>query len=139
LTPDGLLEAWIALREGAIAGHVMLCRVDPRAGPPHFILPSESGGAFALGEIKRLFVVPSARRSGAATQLLATAAHEARRRELHPVLETTADNASGIGFYVKNGWVHVGSQIASWTHPSGEHPLMHQFELPAQAMPTESA
>jgi GNAT superfamily N-acetyltransferase len=126
LTPHGLIAAWIALIGATVIGHVALGAIDPEADS-HL---SKAAGrpAGELSEIKRLFVVPSARRSGVALALLDGAARHALALRLHPILETTADRASAIRLYERNGWRRIGTSVATWTRASGERPTLHQYE-----------
>jgi [ribosomal protein S18]-alanine N-acetyltransferase len=128
LTPAGLLDAWIAFDGSGILGHVALGRPD--AELDRDLVKSAGRPSAALAEVKRLFVHPSARGRGIAKNLLEVAANGARTRALHPILEVTTDDPGAVGFYDRIGWRRIGSAVATWSRPSGAHPLLFHYELP---------
>ncbi len=128
LTPDGFLDAWVALCETRLLGHVALGTVDETADPQ--FTGSAGRAAPELAEVKRLFVHPQTRRAGVARQLLEAAVHGARARTLWPVLEVTADRRGAVQCYERNGWRRIGSSIANWQRADGERPLLYQYEWP---------
>lgn len=86
LTPNHLLEAWVAEREHALVGHVALgTAVGDSAAP----LWSAAAGRppEKLAVVAKLFVSPRARGHGLGPALLREACAEACRRGLHPALE----------------------------------------------------
>jgi GNAT superfamily N-acetyltransferase len=75
---SGALAAWVAEDDrGAVVGHVAL---NLRSSPPVVARVCEVLGHDRIGVVARLLVAPAARRTGIATQLLRTAADEARAR-----------------------------------------------------------
>jgi len=64
------------------------------------------GGDPAVGEIKRMYIVPAARGRGAARTLLAHLVAIARELELRSlVLETGTRQPEAIALYLREGWV----------------------------------
>jgi GNAT superfamily N-acetyltransferase len=100
--------AWVAERDGRIAGHVAL---HPRSSPPVMALASAAAGqpADRLGVIARLLVAPATRRAGAGRALLEHAQREALTRGLWPVLDVAADLTGAIRLYESCGWVRAGA------------------------------
>jgi ribosomal-protein-alanine N-acetyltransferase len=127
LTPNGILQAWIALRGSSIVGHVVAGAVDDREDP-HLAISSHRRPS-EMAEVKRLFVAPAARGTGIVELLLDTSTSYARARALHPVLEVAADHAAAIRCYERTGWRRTGSHNATWQRASGARPLLHQYEF----------
>lgn len=136
LTPGGFLCGWIALRDASVVGHVALCAVDEEADA-RFVASSRPRH-MPLGEIKRLFVHPAARGTGIAELLLEAAVREARARALHPVLDTVVRMQAAMRCYERNGWRRIASSVATWQTASGEHPLLHEYELPEATLGSAS-
>jgi GNAT superfamily N-acetyltransferase len=126
LTPDGFLCAWVAVNDSLIVGHLALGQVDELESP--HLMSATRRPSDHLVEIQRLFVVPAARRAGIAKKLLDTATQCARSQQWHPVLEVTAERKAAIRLYEQNGWRRIGSNLATWRRPSGERPIVHQYE-----------
>jgi ribosomal-protein-alanine N-acetyltransferase len=136
LTPRGFLCGWIALRDSSVVGHIALCGVDEEADA-RFVASSRPRD-MPLGEIKRLFVHPAARGARIAELLLEAAVREARVRALHPVLDTVVRMQAAMRCYERNGWRRIASSVATWQTASGEHPLLHEYELPEAALGSAS-
>lgn len=111
--PTGLLagpditEAWVAILDGRIAGHVSLA-----VGGAGDAAPTLFGGGVAM--VSRLFVSPAARGHGIGRVLLEEAAGAARRNGLHPVLDVDSTSTSAIAFYERLGWHLLGTSQAQW-------------------------
>ena len=104
------LAAWVAVAEGRVVGHVCL---NPASSPEVMTLAIEATGADAFGVVARLFVDPAHRRAGVGEALLATAAGEARRRGLLPILDVSTSFEPAIALYERCGWQRLGSvQVA---------------------------
>ena len=100
-------------------GHVALSRASEhdaaaalwRLHPEARLAPN--GGILVLG---RLFVHPSARGAGVATQLIEAAAAEASGRAgiTRLVMFALVKDRDAIRLYRKLGWVHYGTAVYRW-------------------------
>ena len=103
----GALAAWVAVdEEGHVVGHVAL---NPRSSPAVMARAADVLGHDRVGVVARLIVAPAARRSGTAALLLRTAADDARRRGLHPILDVVAASLAPRSLYEREGWRDVGT------------------------------
>ena len=103
----GHFGAWVGSDEdgGAVVGHVCL---NGASSSPVMTMAVEVTGADAFGVVARLFVSPACRRLGVGEQLLATAADEARRRGLLPILDVSVTFDAAIALYERTGWQRLG-------------------------------
>jgi GNAT superfamily N-acetyltransferase len=115
LTPDGLLEAWVAAAGPEVFGHVA-------------ITGGVDGGPVSVA---RLFVPSRARRRGVAGALLDAARAWAAVRGLGLVLEVEDGGRAAIAFYERHGWRRVGTAESDWTTADGRTALMHTYVAPA--------
>jgi GNAT superfamily N-acetyltransferase len=104
------LAAWVAVAgeeddADVVVGHVCL---NPSGSPEVMTRAIEATGADAFGVVARLFVDPAHRRTGIGEALLATAAAEARRRGLLPILDVATSFARAIALYERTGWQCLG-------------------------------
>ncbi|MFE1171124.1 GNAT family N-acetyltransferase [Streptomyces sp. NPDC058773] len=104
LTPDGLTAAWVAEKDGAVAGHVALC------------------GA----EVSRLYVAPAARGAGVGGRLLRAVEAEAAARGLRPVLVVKSTDTAARALYERLGWLRRGTERQDWG--TGETVTVHHYE-----------
>ncbi|MFD7721214.1 GNAT family N-acetyltransferase, partial [Streptomyces sp. NPDC059814] len=93
LTPDGLLEAWVAVDGTDVLGHVALTRTDRVMAADAGLPPDE------LASVSRLFATASARRRGVASALLATATTAAAGLGLRLVLEVEDGGGAAVALY----------------------------------------
>jgi GNAT superfamily N-acetyltransferase len=126
LTPEGLISAWVAEHEGAIAGQVGLARSDRHPG----LLQAAGRVAGELAEIIRLFVDPAVRGTGLGRELLAVASALAVASGLRPVLEVVDDAGPAIALYERSGWQLIGTGTATWTTLDGAHPGLRYYLSP---------
>jgi len=107
VSPDAY-TAWVAEQAGTIIGHVALHR---RSTVPVLALAGEAlqQPVERLAVVARLFVDPSARRSGAGRTLLDVARRDAVARGLWPVLDVATDLHAAIGMYEGCGWTRLGA------------------------------
>lgn len=106
LTGAGLLQAWVADRDGVTVGHVALSRPDP--GDAAATLWAADHPADAVGVLGRLFVSPRSRGTGAAQQLLAAAEAFARGHGLRLTLDVMAKDVAAVRLYERYGWRRIG-------------------------------
>ena len=114
LTPDGLLEAWVAVAGPEVFGHVAI--TSAVAGRP--------------ASVARLFVTSQARRRGVAGALLDAARVSAQARGLRLVLEVEDGGRAAIAFYERHGWRRVGTAESDWTTADGRTARMHTYAAP---------
>jgi len=109
VTARDVLAAWVARREGAVVGHVVL-----RSGAGHDDAAMWSAATglpdSGHGLIARLFVVPEERGTGLGRQLLDIAVAESWHRALWPVLDVMAANTAAVALYERLGWRRVGGR-----------------------------
>jgi GNAT superfamily N-acetyltransferase len=129
LTPEHLLAAWVAERDGALAGHVALCDAIGDAGADVWM--AASGLAMErLGVIAKLFVAPIARGRGMGATLLNTACAEARGRGMRPALEVLDSDRSAIALYERTGWRRLASVPVPWASTDDGQALLHYYLAP---------
>ena len=104
LASTDALASWVAEVDGAIVGHVAL-------HPTSLPVVMEQAATVAdppFGVVARLISARTARRRGVGRALLETAATEARRRGLHPILDVVVAYAPAIALYEEAGWTNAG-------------------------------
>lgn len=108
LQPDDAFDAWVALLDGGVVGHVVL---RPSSAPPSASLAASELGVDTeeLAFIARLLVAPSARRKGIAGALLDHAVADARGRGHVPVLDVVTRDVGAIALYEARGWRRLGN------------------------------
>ncbi len=111
LTPRAIVSAWVATRNGAVVGHVVLTD-EPVSG----------GGR--RGAIGRLFVDPAERRTGIGGRLLRQAQAGAHERGLPVELDVADNGAAAISLYRRLGWRVVGREPISWGGSDATHVLI---------------
>jgi GNAT superfamily N-acetyltransferase len=107
----GAIGAWVAVAGDEIVGHVAL-RPDSSEAAMRLVLSTTGLGAGSFGFVSRLFVAPTARRSGIGRALLQTAAEHARGRGLLPVLDVVTRFGAAIELYETSGWTRAGKVVA---------------------------
>ena len=127
LSPAEPIGAWVAEDEGELVGHVLLARV-PDDDPLVPVLRRAPG---TVAEVKRLFVVPAARRRRVGGTLLATASTSARALGVVPVLEVLGRDAAALALYERLGWRRLGQRSAIWDEHHGE-----ELDIQVYAAPT---
>ncbi|HXQ44359.1 MAG TPA: GNAT family N-acetyltransferase [Acidimicrobiales bacterium] len=100
--------AWVVEKAGEIVGHVALHR---GSSPAVLAVAGEalSRPVDRLGVVARLFVDPSARRSGVGETLLDVASRQAVARGLWPVLDVATQLEGAIRLYERCGWSRAGA------------------------------
>jgi GNAT superfamily N-acetyltransferase len=127
LSPGEPIGAWVAEDAAELVGHVLLARV-PDDDPLVPVLPWAMA---EVAEVKRLFVVPAARRRRVGATLLETASARARALGLAPVLEVLGRDVGAIALYERLGWRHLGQRSAIWDEHHGE-----ELDIQVYAAPT---
>ena len=129
LTPAGTLDAWVALADGEIVGHVML--VDGAKVEFAAELAEAAGvPVTGLAGVSRLFVTPAARGAGVAAALLERTEDMPARRGRRLVLDVVDDGGPAIRLYERLGWTRVASGEATWTTPTGARPQTAAYLSP---------
>jgi GNAT superfamily N-acetyltransferase len=107
ITPDAL-AAWVAEVDGEVVGHVAL---HSHTLPDLMDRATTALGCAAdeLGVVARLLVDPDHRHAGVGRALLERAAHEARQRQRHPILDVSSRFTTAIALYERCGWRRCGS------------------------------
>jgi GNAT superfamily N-acetyltransferase len=105
------LAAWVGDERGEIVGHVAL---HVRGSEAVLALASEAlkRAPDELAVVARLLVAPQARGQRLGRLLLDTAAGEARRRNLWPILDVVTTHIDAIRLYERAGWIPAG-QVTS--------------------------
>ena len=107
LVARGTIGAWVFEHDGELVGHLALTTPDPERAWPQW-LEALQQPCERLAVMRRLFVAPTARRKGVATQLIEAAEETADERGLHLVLDVADHNRAAIGFWKTHGWREVG-------------------------------
>lgn len=113
LTPEDMLDAWVAAESPAVLGHVALTRAGEA------IAEAVGLPAAELALVARLYVALEARRGGIASDLLDCAAKAASRAGLRAALEVDAAAAGAVALYERAGWRYVGSGSGGWLAADG--------------------
>ena len=103
--------AWVAERDGALLGHVMVGQVDDDETAA--IITAETGEA-ELAIVSVLFVAQNARGHGIGRLLLDTAVTWAREHARMPVLDVVPKHRGAMQFYRHLGWSDVGCIRPEW-------------------------
>lgn len=125
LTPDRMLDAWVAVEGADVLGHVALTRTDDALAADAGLAQDE------LASVARLFATASARRRGVARALLATATAAAAAEGLRLVLEVEDGGGAAIALYERAGWRHAGTRAGDWATADGRTALLHTYVAPA--------
>jgi GNAT superfamily N-acetyltransferase len=97
---------------------------------PGCLIKASGRKAGELAGVVRLFVDPSARRTGHARELLDTAVAHAVSENLLAVLDVVDGARAAIALYEQSGWHLVGRDSATWTMPSGLTPTLRYYVRP---------
>ena len=104
LSSGDALASWVALVDGAIAGHVAL----HSESLPVVMDAAATVADPPFGVVARLFVSPAARRCGVGRALLDVATDEARSRGLRPILDVVTAYSPAVALYESAGWQSAG-------------------------------
>jgi GNAT superfamily N-acetyltransferase len=132
LTPPGTLGAWVATQDETIVGHALLVDGDKVEHAPQ-VVQAAGVPLSGIGGVSRLFVVPSARGTGAAGALLDHVEGDATRRGLRLALDVVDDGGPAVRFYERRGWVRVAAGPAGWVRPDGVRPRSAAYLRPSYA------
>jgi len=108
------LGAWVAELDGRVVGHIGLGRNrDSDLAPTVWSeRPGLAPGRTAV--VSRLFVAPRARGHRIGALLIGQTVAEARRRDLHPVLDVVASDAAAVALYERLGWERMATVERQW-------------------------
>jgi GNAT superfamily N-acetyltransferase len=129
LAPAGAHDAWVAMSDGEVVGHVMLVE----GGKVEYAAElAEAAGVpvTGLAGVSRLFVAPAARGTGVAAALLERVEDTPARRGRRLVLDVVDDGGPAVRLYERLGWVRVAAGPASWTGPDGVRPEAAAYLCP---------
>lgn len=118
LCSERLLESWVALVDGSIAGQVSLASAAGDRAQSVWssaLVCSED----ELGVIKRLFVDPGQERKGIGRRLLRRAVAEAHAKALWPVLDVVSSSEGPLVLYRGEGFALVGDLVMCWPGSDG--------------------
>ena len=121
------LDAWVAVDEGRVVGHVALHR---RSSPGVLALAAGRLGITAAecGVVARLLVARELRRAGVGRALLDHAADQCRQRGLTPVLDVVDGTGPAIALYERAGWQRLGT--VRFPLPDGSELSEHVYAQP---------
>ncbi|WP_327712694.1 GNAT family N-acetyltransferase [Streptomyces sp. NBC_00464] len=128
LTPDDMLDGWVAMEGPDVLGHVALPRTDHVLAADTGLPPEE------LASVARLFATASARRRGVARALLDTVTTAAAAEGRRLVLEVEDGGRAAIALYERTGWRRAGSRPGDWTTADGRTALLHTYVAPAEGI-----
>ncbi|MEU3725500.1 GNAT family N-acetyltransferase [Streptomyces sp. NPDC031705] len=100
--------------DGAVAGHVGLCRSGPGDSAPGLWSRRTGVPVERVAVVSRLFVAPGARGHGIGALLMARAVREARELGLHPVLDVVASDTAAAALYERLGWSLLATVEQRW-------------------------
>ncbi|MFJ5272255.1 GNAT family N-acetyltransferase [Streptomyces sp. NPDC088358] len=114
LSRGPLLGSWVVELEGRLVGHVSLSQSGEGDLAP--MLWSERNGATRgmTAVVGRLFVAPQARGHRIGALLIGRAVEEARRRDLHPVLDVVTSDTAAAALYERLGWELMATVEQQW-------------------------
>jgi ribosomal protein S18 acetylase RimI-like enzyme len=124
LTPPDELVTWVATRDGALVGHVMLAAASERLAGQSASADVPLVGSEHLLLLRLLFVAAEARGMRLGTRLLDLATGEATARGCRTVLEVLSLNVDAIAMYERSGWTAVGTTTPDWA-PDGTHAVVY--------------
>lgn len=127
LAPSRLLQAWVAVDDGGIIGHIGLSSAGGDASAA--LWAQHSGRPVAqAAAITRLCVADRARGHRLGERLLDRACAAARQRGLHPVLDVLDHNRAAVALYERRGWVLLST--TDLTLPDGRVLPMRCYAAP---------
>lgn len=128
LAPAQQVAAWVAERDGVVAGHVAL-HYDP-SSPTALAAHRHTGLPVAeLRLVSRLLVLPAHRGTGLGRELLHRAVAHARGHGQRAVLDVGTCYPAAVALYEAQGWTRVGSLTGDESTP---------FELWVYLSPTSA-
>ncbi|MEV6782186.1 GNAT family N-acetyltransferase [Streptomyces sp. NPDC051098] len=113
LTPEGLIQSWVAELAGKIVGHVCITRARDEAAVDLYLEQSEKRRD-EVAVMARLFVIPEARRNSTGERLVREAATYAQKHGLALVGDVMAKDASAIRLYERLGCQIIGTTRHSY-------------------------
>ncbi|GHJ36180.1 hypothetical protein Sm713_17890 [Streptomyces sp. TS71-3] len=108
------LGAWVAELDGRVVGHIGLTRSGDGDVAPGVWSARTGTGPGRTAVVSRLFVAPGARGHGIGALLIGRAVREARRRDLHPVLDVVASDTAAAALYERLGWELLATLEQRW-------------------------
>lgn len=107
LSQPSSLGAWVAERDGALVGHVVL---NSETSAPVMQLVAQRDHDREVAFVARLLVDPHSRRQGIGARLLDQARRAATAQGFVPILDVvvTGSSAPAIALYRSAGWREIG-------------------------------
>ncbi|HYD10991.1 MAG TPA: GNAT family N-acetyltransferase [Acidimicrobiales bacterium] len=108
LAHDDVLDAWVAVVNGHVVGHVAL------HGSSLDVVMARAAahvGHGRLAVVARLFTDPAIRRAGVGRALLDHASNAARARGLHAILDVASHDGAARALYESAGWIDAGEVV----------------------------
>ena len=125
---EGVVDAWVVERQGAILGHVAIGRAGTGAASSLRWREVTGRPLDDLALVSRFFVRLPERGQGIGTALLAAAVSGARARGLVPVADAVGTSRFGSPLYADHGW-----RLAAHDTFGGrrDHRLLSLYTLPS--------
>lgn len=129
LTAGRVEAAWVAERDGAVAGHLVVKHPgEERLWPEWRGVAGDDPERF--GVVSRFFVARASRAHGIGSALMDRAHRYAAEHALQLVLEVAEHNTPAMAFYRRRGWREVGG--ATITLSDGSSLPVRLFVAPAR-------
>lgn len=103
------IERWVAMRNGAVVGHIAICPLHDYLRSFLDSSPSEVINPRVFCEITQFFVGPTSQRSGVGGLLFEAALTYARSARLSPMLAVIEGSVAARRFYVDHGLTELGA------------------------------
>ena len=107
--PD--IERWVAMRSGAVVGHIAVCSLHDYLRSFLDCSRSEKINPRIFCEITQFFVSPTSQRSGVGELLFEAALKYAQSARLSPVLAVIEGSLAARRFYVDHGLTELGAFV----------------------------
>lgn len=116
LTPDGLVEAWVAELDGRVVGHAALVTATDSDDAARLWSAHSGTPVSEILVLARLFVDPDARGHKLGEDLTRAIMNAAARRGRPLVLDVMTKDTAAIRLYERLGWRRIGTV----THTFGD-------------------
>ncbi|MET7696739.1 GNAT family N-acetyltransferase [Streptomyces sp. NPDC005485] len=114
LTPDDLIQAWIAEAAGNVVGHVCITRGHGEAAVDMFLDQTTIEKRDEVSVMARLFVIPEARGESTGARLVRAAISYARQNGINLVGDVMSKDTAAIRLYERLGCRIIGTTTHSY-------------------------